>query len=66
MKKYIILLIVIFLCGCSSTETLQHEAEVAMVKKLAIDACLHQGGIPILTGWNELKTCQFKGEPVKE
>jgi len=35
-------------------------------QQAAQDACIKNGGVPILTGWNVMKDCKFKPKTIDE
>lgn len=62
MKYFLI--VILLLTGCE-TETNRHSTYNDW-RKPAIDACINQGGIPILSSWDgRLIDCKFKEENKK-
>lgn len=67
MKKLIVIMLLIttslFLSGCDTPEPTEGEARYSKRKDSGWNACIDQGGIPIMNGWTGgLGRCEFKPE----
>ncbi len=59
----VLILPMLFACKCGdNTSSLVKEEN----KRKSIDACIAQGGIPILDGWGDMTDCKFPPHPVEK
>jgi len=60
MKKILLVVIVSLIFGCASEAEIQHMKERSLIYQKSIDACINQGGVPIISGWGPwMKDCKF-------
>lgn len=60
----ILALVAILLAGCSPTDATQ---EYTNARRKAIDACIAQGGVPIISSWgNWMTDCKFPTKEIKK
>lgn len=60
----ILALVAILLASCSPTDTTQ---EYADARRKSVDACIAQGGVPIISSWgNWMTDCKFPTKEIKK
>jgi len=62
----ILVLVAILLVGCSPTDTISDQ-EYADARRKSINACIAQGGVPIISSWgNWMTDCKFPTKEIKK
>ena len=57
MKAIILIIILVVVAGCHPEGDYKPSP-----RDKAVDACIKQGGVPIIDGWGDVKECQFPGD----
>ena len=62
--KVLIIIVFLMLCGCDDVQKANDRTDQAYKTIITkqMDACINQGGVPIMSAWNHtrMQDCKFK------